>query len=96
LTILVAGPYSVTEDVTPPGGGATPHIHDGENEMFYVLEGEYEFRYDDRLFKATKDSLVIPPREIPHSFKNTGYALGKTTPCSNTWWNGDRTCRRHD
>jgi len=52
------GPYSVTEDVTPLGGGAPPHIHHGENEMFYVLEGEYEFRCDDRLFKATKDSLV--------------------------------------
>jgi len=48
--------------------------------MFYVLEGEYEFRYDDRLFKATKDSLVILPREIPHSLKNTGNALGKTLP----------------
>ncbi|MDQ6862554.1 MAG: cupin domain-containing protein [Thermoproteota archaeon] len=74
----VNGAYSVTEDVTPPGGGAPPHIHHREDEMFYVLEGEFEFRCGDRVFKAAKDSLVVLPREIPHAFKNTGNALGKT------------------
>ena len=49
-----------------------------EDEMFYVLEGEFEFRCGDRVFKAAKDSLVALPREIPHAFKNTGNALGKT------------------
>jgi mannose-6-phosphate isomerase-like protein (cupin superfamily) len=74
----VNGAYSVTEDATPPGGGAPPHIHHREDEMFYVLEGEFEFTCGDRVFKAAKDSLVALPREIPHAFKNTGKALGKT------------------
>ena len=71
------GAYSVTEDVTPPGGGAPPHIHHRENEMFYVLEGEFEFRCGDRVFNATKDALVALPKEIPHALKNTGNAPGK-------------------
>ena len=74
----VNGAYSVTEDITPPGGGAPPHIHHRDDEMFYVLEGEFEFRCGDRVFKAAKDSLVALPREIPHSFNNTGKTLGKT------------------
>lgn len=74
----VNGAYSVTEDVTPPGGGAPPHIHHREDEMFYVLEGEFEFRCGDRVFNAAKDALVALPKEIPHALKNTGNALGKT------------------
>ena len=74
----VNGAYSVTEDITPPGGGAPLHIHHREDEMFYVLEGEFEFRCGDRMFNAAKGALVSLPREIPHSLKNTGNALGKT------------------
>lgn len=74
----VNGAYSVSEDVTPVEGGAPPHIHHREDEMFYVLEGEFEFRCGGRVFKAAKDSLVTLPKNIPHSFKNTGNTSGKT------------------
>jgi len=72
------GSYSICEDITPPGAGAPPHIHHREEEMFYVLEGEYDFRCGEREFKATRGALVILPREIPHAFKNTGNTPGKT------------------
>jgi mannose-6-phosphate isomerase-like protein (cupin superfamily) len=74
----VNGAYSVSENVTPPGNGVPPHIHHRENEMFYVLEGEYEFRCGDRVFNAAKGALVALPKEIPHALKNTGSVLGKT------------------
>jgi mannose-6-phosphate isomerase-like protein (cupin superfamily) len=74
----VNGAYSVTEIVTPPGGGAPPHIHRRENEMFYILEGEFEFRCGDRMFNAAKGAIVALPKEIPHAYKNTGNVLGKT------------------
>jgi mannose-6-phosphate isomerase-like protein (cupin superfamily) len=61
-----------------PGAGAPPDVHHREDEMFYVLEGEYEFRCGDRVFKATKGGLVALPRDIPHAFKNTGNTPGKT------------------
>ncbi len=72
------GAYSVCEDVTPSGGGAPPHIHDREDEMFYVLEGEFEFRCGERVFKAEKGALVALPRKIPHAFRNIGNSPGKT------------------
>jgi hypothetical protein len=44
-----------------------------------VLEGEYEFRCDGRLFKATKDSSDSTERDTAF-LQNTGNALGKTLP----------------
>jgi hypothetical protein len=35
-------------------------------------------RCGDRVFKAAKGSLVALPRNIPHSFQNTGNTSGKT------------------
>jgi len=72
------GAYSISEDVTPAGQGAPPHIHRRELETFIVLEGEYEFQCGDRKFKATKGAIVVLPREVPHAFKNTGNTIGKT------------------
>ena len=37
------GAYALFEVATPPGAGPPPHIHHREDEVFYVLEGEYEF-----------------------------------------------------
>ncbi len=46
--------------------------------MFYVLEGEFEFKCGDRKFNAEKGSLVALPRDVPHGFKNTGNTTGRT------------------
>jgi quercetin dioxygenase-like cupin family protein len=74
---MTNGAYSVSEDVTPPGQGAPPHVHRRELEMFIVLEGEYEFQCGDRKFKTTKGGIAVLPREIPHAFKNAGSTTGK-------------------
>jgi quercetin dioxygenase-like cupin family protein len=75
---LTKGAYSISEDSTPPGQGAPPHVHSRETETFIVLEGEYEFQCGDRKFKATKGAMVVLPKEIPHGFRNTGNSTGKT------------------
>ena len=36
------GAFLLAEEVSPPGGGPPPHIHHREDEIFCVLEGEYE------------------------------------------------------
>ena len=75
---MTNGAYSISEDITPPGQGAPPHIHTRELETFIVLEGEYEFQCGDNRFKATKGAMVALPREIPHGFKNIGDTVGRT------------------
>ena len=74
---MTNGAYSISEDVTPPGGGAPLHVHRREDEMFYVLEGDYEFQCGDRRFKGSGGATVHLPRDIPHAFKNAGTTTGK-------------------
>lgn len=38
------GTYLLTEQVTPPGIGVPPHVHTREDEIFVILDGEYESR----------------------------------------------------
>ena len=75
---MTMGMYSISEDVTPPGGGAPLHKHTREQETFIVMEGEYEFQCGDSKFKTTKGGMVVLPKEIPHAFKNIGNTTGKT------------------
>src|ERR687893_657949 len=38
------GSLVLLENVTAPGGGPPPHLHDHEDEFFYVLDGTFEIR----------------------------------------------------
>jgi mannose-6-phosphate isomerase-like protein (cupin superfamily) len=71
------GAYSIVESTVPPQDGAPPHVHTDEDEMFYVLEGEFEIRCGDRSFTARKGSTAMLPRGIPHAFRNVGTRDGK-------------------
>jgi quercetin dioxygenase-like cupin family protein len=66
------GGCAVLEGWTPPGGGPPMHRHTREDECFYVLEGQYEFRVGDQMVPAPKGAFVFGPRGIPHSFNNIG------------------------
>ncbi len=71
------GQYSVIISNTPPNGGPPKHIHATEDEMFYVLKGNYEFYCGDSTIDATEGALVVLPRNIPHGFKNVGETYGQ-------------------
>jgi quercetin dioxygenase-like cupin family protein len=50
-------------------GGAPPlHIHQREDETFYVIAGEVTFFVGDRRFEATGGDFVFAPKDIPHAF----------------------------
>src|ERR1700722_13950694 len=59
------------ESAYPPGLTARPHVHAGEDEMFYLLEGELTgFCGDDR-WTATPGTFVFVPRDCRHGFTVT-------------------------
>ena len=72
------GNYYVFEVVTPPGHGIPPHVHEREDELIYVAEGEYEVMLGDKLFRATAGDEIFFPRHIPHAFQNIGSKAGRT------------------
>lgn len=72
------GNYAVFEESVPPLGGPPPHRHPDE-EVFYVLEGEFEFVLNDlsNPFKALPGSVIHIPSNALHTFKNVGKTQGK-------------------
>jgi quercetin dioxygenase-like cupin family protein len=73
-----AGSLAFIEGIVPPGQGPIAHIHDREDEAFYLLDGELEFLDGDRTFVAEPGAFVFIPRGNRHRFKNIGTTDAKT------------------
>jgi quercetin dioxygenase-like cupin family protein len=59
-------------EMLSPRGKATPlHVHPGEDESFYVLEGELLVHDDGRELTAGEGAFVTIPRGTPHAFTVT-------------------------
>lgn len=73
-----ANTYAIFEESVPPLGGPPPHSHPDE-EVFYILEGEFEFVRNDlnSPFKALPGSVVHVLSNEVHTFKNVGKTPGK-------------------
>jgi len=71
------GAYSIVENTIPPQAGPPPHVHHNEDEIFYILEGEFEIRCGEQTFNAREGSIALLPRNVPHAFRNIGEAEGK-------------------
>ena len=66
------GAFFLADVTVPPGGGPPPHVHDREDETFYVLQGAMTARVGDQTLCASQGDCVHLPRGIVHSFRNTG------------------------
>ncbi|MCR2822071.1 cupin domain-containing protein [Lederbergia panacisoli] len=62
------GRYSVIQMVERKGLEPPPHIHDNEDETFYVLEGEVTYFVEDKAIHATPGTYVYAPRGIRHTY----------------------------
>ena len=77
LTGITDG-VAVLETVAKPGEPAPlDHVHHSYDEVFYVVEGEFEFRVGERRVHAPAGSVVTAPRGSPHTFKNCGEGDGR-------------------
>ena len=66
------GAYCVCEMTTMPGRGVPLHVHDRDEEFYYILEGAYEMQAGDERFTARAGSVVVIPQHVPHKFHNAG------------------------
>jgi len=62
------GAFGLVESLVAPGYSPPLHIHDLEDETFWVLEGEVTIRCGDRTFRATAGAFAFLPRGVPHTF----------------------------
>lgn len=70
--------YAVIEMLVPPGGGPPPHAHPNIQEMFYVVEGELEFKTEAGKSVVKQGGFVnIPLGGAIHCFSNISGAVAK-------------------
>jgi mannose-6-phosphate isomerase-like protein (cupin superfamily) len=55
-----------------PGDGPANHVHFKQDEMFYVLEGTFEFATGDQIATAGPGTIIFVPRTVVHRFRNVG------------------------
>jgi quercetin dioxygenase-like cupin family protein len=60
----------------PAAKGSPQHIHQGHDETFYVVEGEFEFSLGATTVAAPPGSFLLVRRGQPHGFRNAGSSRG--------------------
>jgi mannose-6-phosphate isomerase-like protein (cupin superfamily) len=83
-TRMTNASMSVIELVIAPGRGPALHAHLREDELWYVLAGDFRFKAGDTWMRASTGGLAFGPRGAPHAFQNIGEEPGRllvvTTP----------------
>jgi mannose-6-phosphate isomerase-like protein (cupin superfamily) len=76
------GAFTIFEERDPVD---TPlHMHENEDELFYVLEGQHLFQVGDQEHRAGPGDVVFAPRGVPHAQRRAverrGRVLIMTSP----------------
>jgi quercetin dioxygenase-like cupin family protein len=74
---MTAGCSTTLIQTSPPGGGPPPHSHLNEDEVFFVLEGDYEFLAGGAWSRVASGQAVSGMRGSVHTFRNVGTTAGK-------------------
>ena len=72
------GSFSVVETIDPPGSGAPLHVHHGEAEAFFVLDGTLEIRCGAEQVTARAGDFVYAPKDVAHKFTVVGDKPART------------------
>jgi hypothetical protein len=51
------------------GSGPPLHVHENEDEGYYVLEGEHTFFVGEQAIEASTGTWVFGPRRVPHTYR---------------------------
>jgi quercetin dioxygenase-like cupin family protein len=62
------GAFSLFEATLVPGTEPPPHVHSREDELFYVLEGEFDVYVGKDVFNGKTGECIFLPRFKPHAF----------------------------
>jgi quercetin dioxygenase-like cupin family protein len=62
------GAFALAEVTGWQGGEPPPHVHDREDEFFYILDGKVTFKIGEQMIDAGPGGFVWAPRKVPHAF----------------------------
>jgi quercetin 2,3-dioxygenase len=63
-----SGNLSMFEYQSNEKGGPPLHIHPYQDEVFYILDGDYLFQIGTEKFSLKQGDTIFLPRQIPHTF----------------------------
>lgn len=63
------GAYTLVEQVNAVGTGIPLHVHNNEEETFFIIQGTYEFQIKGRSVMAPAGTTVHLPRGVAHEFR---------------------------
>jgi quercetin 2,3-dioxygenase len=52
-------------------GGPPLHIHLHQDEIFFIVEGNYTFKVGEDIHQLTAGDTIFLPRQVPHTFAQT-------------------------
>ena len=58
-------------------GGPPLHMHFNQDEVFYVVQGEFIIQVGEDKFQMNEGDTLLAPRQIPHTFSKVGDKQGK-------------------
>ncbi len=64
--------FTIVENYNEPGIGIPMHVHENEDEVFCILEGEMEFETQGQTSVLKAGDMIFLPRRIPHAFRVVG------------------------
>ena len=70
------GAFSIVEEIAAVD--APLHVHEREDELFYVLEGEHVFTVGGVEHRAGPGDAVFAPRGVPHAQRRVIPRTGRT------------------
>lgn len=71
------GAYALIETANDPSTGVRLHVHEREDETWFILEGEYVFQVGSQIISAHAGDYVFGPRNVPHSYANRSAAVAR-------------------
>ena len=77
------GSYTTMEVLVLPGTGPGLHVHDNEEEQFYVLEGELTYWVGNQTIHMSAGDFLHIPRDTArfYEWRDAGKAVGNLLPC---------------
>lgn len=55
-----------------PGEGNRRHFHSNWNEWWYILDGEWEFEIEGKIYLIKKNELILIPKNLKHKITAVG------------------------
>lgn len=64
------GSYELMYFLVPYGLGPPTHVHQNEDECYFITDGKFEATVGDETINVSKGDYLHLPRQIPHTIRN--------------------------